>query len=233
MPPVRATVKTRGLNHMGHEGLVGRVIGGHIGLAPQLQKLIREEKILAYNYPQGVISTLFRNLAARKPGLMSYVGLGTFIDPRLDGGKLNQKTKNEGEDLVKLMEIEGHEILFYKLPPINVAIVRGTTADMDGNITMEREAMTLEVLPMAMAAKNSSGIVIVQVERIADRGALNPQREDPRVSSSTAWSWPGPKTTWQTCGSQYNPALHCEFRCPRQLDPPDGRPQDHRPAGGL
>ncbi|MGE5789722.1 MAG: CoA-transferase, partial [Syntrophaceae bacterium] len=79
--------KTRALNHLGHEGLVGRVIGGHIGLAPMLQKLIREEKILAYNMPQGCVSTLFRNLAARKPGLLSYVALGTFIDPRLDGGK--------------------------------------------------------------------------------------------------------------------------------------------------
>ena len=97
--------KTKALNHLGHEGLVGRVIGGHIGLAPMLQELIRKEKILAYNFPQGVVSTLFRNLAARKPGLISYVGLGTFIDPRIDGGKLNQKTKKECEDLVKLMEI--------------------------------------------------------------------------------------------------------------------------------
>src|SRR5271157_1314457 len=131
--------KTKGLNHLGHEGLVGRVIGGHIGLAPMLQKLIRDEKILAYNYPQGVITTLFRDLAARKPGILSYVGLGTFIDPRIDGGKLNNKTKREGEDLVKLMEIEEREILFYKLPRINVAIIRGTTADTDGNITMEKE----------------------------------------------------------------------------------------------
>jgi propionate CoA-transferase len=109
--------KDRALNHLGHEGLIGRVIGGHIGLAPMLQKLIREEKILAYSMPQGCISTLFRNLAARKPGLISYVGLGTFIDPRLDGGKLNRKTKKEGEDLVKLMEIEGREILFYSFLP--------------------------------------------------------------------------------------------------------------------
>ncbi|MGA3209396.1 MAG: acyl CoA:acetate/3-ketoacid CoA transferase [Syntrophales bacterium] len=167
--------KTKGLNHLGHEGLVGRVIGGHIGLAPMLQKLIREEKVLAYNMPQGCISTLFRNLAARKPGLISYVGLGTFIDPRLDGGKLNQKTKKEGEDLVKLMEVEGREILFYKLPPINVAIIRGTTADTNGNITMEREALSIEVLAQAMAAKNNNGFVIAQVERIADQHTLNPK----------------------------------------------------------
>jgi propionate CoA-transferase len=206
--------KTRGLNHLGQEGLVRRVIGGHIGLAPLLQKLIRKEKILAYSMPQGCISTLFRNLAARKPGLFSFVGLGTFIDPRIDGGKLNRKTKQEGEDLVKLMEIEGREILFYKLPPINMAIIRGTTGDTNGNITMEREALTLEVLAQAMAAKNNNGFVIAQVERIAEPHTLNPK--DVKV--------PGilvdcvvvarPENHMMTFIEQYNPGYTGEVRVP-------------------
>ncbi|HYA03029.1 MAG TPA: acyl CoA:acetate/3-ketoacid CoA transferase [Syntrophobacteria bacterium] len=206
--------KTRALNHLGYEGLVGRVIGGHIGLAPMLQKLIREEKILAYNFPQGVVSTLFRNLAARKPGLISYVGLGTFIDPRIDGGKLNQKTKKEGEDLVKLMEIEGKEILFYKLPPINVAIIRGTTADTNGNITMEREALTIEVLAQAMAAKNNNGFVIAQVERIADQHTLNPKHVKVPGILVDCVVLARPENHWMTFAEQYNPGFTGEVRIP-------------------
>ena len=206
--------KTRALNHLGHEGLVGRVIGGHIGLAPMLQKLIREEKILAYNFPQGIVSTLFRNLAARKPGLISYVGLGTFIDPRIDGGKLNQKTKKEGEDLVKLMEIEGKEILFYRLPPINVAIIRGTTADTNGNITMEKEALTIEVLAQAMAAKNNNGFVIAQVERIADQHTLNPKHVKVPGILVDCVVVARPENHWMTFAEQYNPGLTGEVRIP-------------------
>jgi len=206
--------KTKALNHMGHEGLVGRVIGAHIGLAPMLQTLIREEKILAYNMPQGCISTLYRNLAARKPGLISSVGLGTFIDPRLDGGKLNQKTKKEGEDLVKLIEIEGKEILFYKLPPINVAIIRGTTADTNGNITMEREALTIEVLAQAMAAKNNNGFVIAQVERIADLRTLNPKNVKIPGILVDCVVVARPENHWMTFAEQYNPGYTGEVRVP-------------------
>ena len=206
--------KTRALNHLGHEGLVGRVIGGHIGLAPMLQKLIREEKVLAYNFPQGVVSTLFRNLAARKPGLISHVGLGTFIDPRIDGGKLNQKTKKEGEDLVKLIEIEGKEILFYKLPPINVAIIRGTTADTNGNITMEKEALTIEVLAQAMAAKNNNGFVIAQVERIADQHTLNPKLVKIPGILVDCVVVARPENHWMTLVEQYNPGFTGEVRIP-------------------
>ena len=209
----------KGLNHLGEEGLVERIIGGHWGLVPRLQKLALENKCAAYNYPQGVISHMFRDIAAGKPGVITHVGLKTFADPRLEGGMLNEKARQAGP-LVELIEIGGREWLFYKAIPIDVAVVRATYADTKGNCTFQKEGVTAETLAICQAAKNSGGKVIVQVEHVVEYGALDTRLVRLPGIYVDAVVEAAPENHTQTFGTQYNPAYSGEIRVPvRSLKP--------------
>ena len=209
--------KERGLNRLAHDGLIRRAIGGHWSLVPKLGRMAADGLIEAWNLPLGCVSQLFREIAGRRPGLLSRVGLGTFVDPRQGGGRLNALTT---EDLVRVMEIDGREWLFYATVPVNVAIIRGTTADPDGNVSMEREALILDNLAIAMAAKAGKGFVIAQVERLAAAGALPAKQvEVPGVMVDCVVVAP-PELHQQTFATSFSAAYSGQLRVPLDRIPP-------------
>ncbi|UWQ57596.1 acyl CoA:acetate/3-ketoacid CoA transferase [Leisingera caerulea] len=204
--------KGLGTGRLHHDGLLRRVIAGNFGRMPKVAQAAQENKICGYNLPQGVISQLYRACAAGQPGLFSKVGLHTYVDPRHGGGKVNKVTE---EDIVKHVEVDGEDWLFYKATKIDVAFIRGTSADRSGNISMEREALTLDCLAQAMAAHNNGGIVIAQVERIVEDGSIKPKDvKIPGLLVDCVCVAEDPEMHRMNYGVQHNPALSGEIRVP-------------------
>jgi propionate CoA-transferase len=203
--------RDKGMSHWGHPGLIKRWIGGIAIASPALAKIIEADQCEAYNLPQGVITQLYREIAAKRPGVITKVGLGTFVDPRVEGARMSPSSV---EDIVHVVQFAGDEWLFYPSFPIDVALIRGTIADEDGNLTLTKEGLKMEVLPIAQAVRNSGGIVIAQVEGIAQAGTIDPN--DVKV--------PGilvdylvvsrPENHFQTENTQYNPSFSGQLHIP-------------------
>lgn len=206
--------KERGVTRLGEAGpgLITRWSGAHVGSAFTLRDLAVENKLQCHCLPQGVIVNLWREIAAGRPGLLTKVGLGTFVDPRIEGGKMNSCTTDE---LVELVEFRGEEYLFYKSFPLNVALLRGTTADENGNISFEHEGFINEGLAVATAAKNSGGIVIVQVEYLTKKGTMNPKDvKIPGILVDYVVVATTKDACWQTEGTYYEPAFSGQIKKP-------------------
>jgi propionate CoA-transferase len=210
--------KDKGIYHLCHPGLLKRIVGGHFGVGgPILMQLIMNNQIEAYNLPQGVLVVLPREMAAGRPGLLTKVGLETFVDPRIEGGKVNSVTT---ENLVEVVNFDGEEWLHYRQPKVDVALIRGTRADENGNLTMENEGMFTEAISIAQAARRNGGIVIAQVQQVVPNGTLHPK--DVKV--------PGilvdyvvigrPENHMQTMGTQFNLAYTGDVRVPVGSMPP-------------
>ena len=204
--------RDRGTTTIGIEGMVDTWTGAHVGSSANMRQLVQGNKIKAYCLPQGVIVNLWREIAAKRPGLITKVGLGTFVDPRIEGGKFNSVTT---EDIVKMIQFEGEEWLFYKSFPVDVALLRATVCDEDGNMTIEHEGFIYEALQIAEATKNSGGIVIVQTEYLARRGTLNAQKvEVPADMVDYIVIAEDKNDCWQGENVYYEPSFSGETRIP-------------------
>jgi propionate CoA-transferase len=203
--------KDRGTQRFAHPGMVRRWIGGHTGLAADFAKMVIDGGCEGYCLPQGVIAQLWREIAAHRPGVITKIGLGTFVDPRLEGGKMNKATT---EELVQVIQLNGEEWLLYPTFPVDVAIIRGTTADEDGNLTVEDEGALLECMPLAQAAKNSGGIVIAQVQNLAKRGTLHPKQVRVPGVLVDYLLLAEPENHWQSGATYRNPAFSGDLKVP-------------------
>ena len=198
-----------GINRFAHEGMTRRFIGGHWAWSPRMQELALQNRIEAYNLPQGILVCGYRDMAAKRAGTITRTGLHTFVDPRLEGGRMNARTT---EQLVSLVELNGEEWLQYRIPAVDVAILRGSIADEDGNICICEEAANGELLPMAQAARNNGGLVICQVKRLTRAGTLAAREVAvPGILVDAVVVCPD---QWQTRGGEYNPALTGQIRPP-------------------
>lgn len=202
----------RGITRWGHEGMIRRWMGAHIGFSAGICRLIDENKIEAYCIPQGVIINLWRDIAAGRPGMVTKVGLGTFIDPRIEGGKMNAATT---EDIFKVIELDGEEFMYYKAFPVDVALIRGTYVDEHGNLTLENDGMFMEQLQVAQATKNTGGIVIAQAEYLAKANSLHPKKvKVPGILVDHIVIAKDKRSSWQTEVQYYEPSFSGDAKIP-------------------
>ena len=205
--------KNRSINHLAHEGLLKRIVGAHFNFLPKVGKLVMENKIEAYCFPQGALLQLFRSMSSRQPGVMTQTGLKTFADPRVEGGKMNAKTR-DAEDLVKIVSVQGREYMHYLPTKLNVAFIRGTTADEHGNISMEKEFTFTEAYAVALATKSQGGTVIAQVERLAAAGTIHPHQVKVPGALVDAVVVAKQENHHQSNDTVYEPAFTGELRKP-------------------
>lgn len=211
-----------GMNRIAKEGLIDTIIAAHLGNPPKISAMAAANQLAAYTMPLGVVMHLFRAIAGNKPGVITHVGLNTFADPRNEGCKANDRAGAQARSVVELMELGGKEYLFYPAFPLDICLLRGTYADEDGNISVEKEGLTGAELEIAAAVRNSGGIVVVQVENIVQRGSIHPRKV--RIHGTLVdyvVKSPAPELHMQNyTGTGYDPALTGETRCPTGAIPP-------------
>lgn len=207
--------RDQGMQRFAHEGFVTRIVGSHWGLQPRWMEMISSNKVEAFCIPQGQATHLLQAMSAGQPGYLSKVGLHTFIDPRLEGGRMNQRTQKL-DPLVEFEEFRGEEYLFYKQVPLDFCIIRGTYADEMGNINCSEEAILLEMLPAVLATKRFGGKVIAQVKQVVKTGTLHPKSvvvPGPFVDAVVVC--PNPQEEHlQTHSYYYDPSLCGDIRIP-------------------
>lgn len=208
-----------GMNLVAMEGLLDTIIAGHLGNPPKLSALAAEDRVAAYCLPLGVIMDLYRAIAAHKPGVLTSVGLGTYADPREEACRINSKARAQARDVVRLLSIDGKEQLFYPAFPLDLCLIRGTYADEQGNISVEREAITGAELEIAAAVRSSGGTVIVQVERVLKGGTIHPRKVRIHHSLVDYVVVAEPEQHRQSYASQYRPELCGEISCPTDALP--------------
>ncbi|KAA9001102.1 acyl CoA:acetate/3-ketoacid CoA transferase [Affinibrenneria salicis] len=213
--------RQRGNQHFAHPGLVTRIIGSHWGLAPRWMTMINNDEVEAWCLPQGQMVHLYGDMAAGLPGRLSQVGLGTFVDPRQEGGRMNPRTRRQPHRIEHLT-LRGEEFLFYPAIPLDVVIIRGTHADSDGNLTTDEEAMKLEVLPAVLAAKRYGAKVLAQVKYRVARGSLHPKKVTvPGTLIDAIVVCDDPQNDHrQTSGWAFDPALCGDIRLPTSQSAP-------------
>ena len=209
-----------GMNRIAMEGLVGTIIAGHLANPPLFGDLAAHNQAAAYTLPLGVVMNLYRAIAAHKPGVLTTIGLGTYADPREEGCKINEKAREQGREVVQLVNLAGRDCLFYPSFPIDICFIRGTYADEEGNISIVQDAITGSEMEIAAATRNSGGVVVVQVERILKAGSIPPRQVRIHRSLVDYVVTAPPELTRQSYAARYRPELTGEIRCPTAtLDP--------------